>query len=81
MLPSRNLDRFGAGYFYLGLSDHFKTLSTPILAQQDEYGVELFYNCALTPWCWLTGDLQVVRPSTIGFDTAIIPGARLQLLF
>ncbi len=81
MIAGRTLDRFGAGYFYLGLSDDFKALITPFIPQRDEYGIELFYNYAVTPWCWLTGDLQVVRPSTIGFDTAIIPGARLQVLF
>jgi porin len=80
-LRGRTLDTFGAGFFYLGLSDEFKTLARPIFPQQDEYGVELFYNCAVTPWCRLTGDLQVARPSTQGFDTVIIPGLRLQMLF
>lgn len=81
MVRGRTLDRFGIGYFYVGLSDDFKTLSTPILPQRDEFGVEIFYNYAITPACWLTGDLQVVRPSTIGLDRSIIPGMRLQVLF
>ena len=29
----------------------------------------------------LTGDLQIARPSTTGFNTAIIPGLRFQILF
>lgn len=81
MLRGRPLDRFGIGYFYLGLSDEFKTLSRPIRPQRDEHGVEVFYNYAFTPNCWLTGDLQVAQPSTVAFDTAIIPGFRLQVLF
>jgi porin len=81
MLPRRRLDTFGVGYFYLGLSDQFKALAGPFLPQQDEYGVELFYNYAVTPWCRLTYDLQVARPSTQGLDTAIITGLRLQLRF
>ncbi len=81
MLPGRKYDTFGVGYFYLGLSDNFKALSRPILPQQDEYGVELFYNVAITPWARLTTNLQIARPSTIGYDTAIIPGLRFQLLF
>jgi porin len=81
MLPGRTLDTFGVGYFYLGLSDGFKALSRPLLPQRDEYGVELFYNYAVTPWARLTGDLQIARPSTAGLDTAIIPGLRFQILF
>ena len=81
MIPGREYDTFGVGYFYLGLSDNFKTLARPFLPQQDEYGVELFYNWAITPWARLTGDLQIARPSTTGFDTAIIPGLRFQILF
>ncbi len=81
MIHGRALDTFGVGYFYIGLSDNFKALAAPLLPQQDEHGVELFYNYAIAPWCRLTGDLQVARPSTIGFDTAIIAGLRLQMIF
>ena len=81
MIPGRPLDTFGVGFFYLGLSDDFKSLLSPILPQQDEYGVELFYNYAVTPWCRFTTDLQVVRPSTQGIDTSIIPGVRLSVMF
>ena len=28
---------------------------------RDEYGVEAFYNFALTPWAMLTPDIQIVR--------------------
>ncbi len=81
MVRGRPLDRFGIGYFYIGLSDQFKALSLPILPQQDEYGVEFFYNYAFSPACRLTADLQIARPSTVAFDKAIIPGVRLQVLF
>ncbi|MBN9524123.1 carbohydrate porin [bacterium] len=81
MIPGRTYDTFGVGYFYLGLSDNFKALARPFLPQRDEYGVELFYNLAVTPWARFTTDFQVARPSTVGLDTAIIPGFRFQLLF
>ncbi len=81
MIPHRQLDTFGIGYFYLGLSDNFKALASPFLPQRDEYGVEVFYNFALTPWCRFTGDLQIARPSTAEYDTAIITGLRLEMLF
>jgi porin len=81
MLPCRQLDTFGVGMFYLGLSSEFKNLANPFAPQDDEYGFEAFYNYAFTPWCRLTGDLQVVTPSTVSIDTAIVTGMRLQLLF
>jgi porin len=81
MIPGRPIDTFGVGYFYLGLSNGFKTLSQPILPQGDEYGGELFYNLAITPWARFTFDLQIARPSTVGFNTVIIPGLRFQMLF
>lgn len=81
MIPRRQLDTFGIGYFYLGLSDNFKTTTQPFKPQRDEYGVELFYNVAVTPWARLTTDLQIARPSTVGLGTVIMPGIRFQLLF
>ncbi len=86
MLPRRPLDTFGAAFYYVNLGSDFKDLlGGPVLgstlAQRDEHGVELFYNVAFTPWCKLTADLQIVRPSTQRFDTAIIPGVRLKIDF
>ncbi len=81
LLRGRNYDTFGIGYFYIGLSDNFKALASFVQPVRDEFGVELFYNFAITPWARLTGDLQIARPSTVGLDTAIIPGLRFQILF
>jgi porin len=81
MIPGRNLDTFGVGYFYLGLSDDFKSVTRSFHPQQDEYGLELFYNVAITPWARLTPDVQIVRPSTAGLKTTVIPGLRFQMLF
>lgn len=81
MLPDRDLDVFGVGFYYLGLSDELKRLTALIQPQQDEYGAELFYNLALTPWCRLTPNVQVGRPSTRATDTMLATGIRLQLIF
>ena len=81
MFLGREIDTFGAGFFYLGLSDQFKSLTAPVIPQRDEYGVELFYNFAITPWSRFTVDLEVARPSTRAFDTVVIPGIRLELIF
>ncbi len=81
MLRGRTFDTFGLGYYYLGLSENLKNLARPITPIRDEFGVELFYNYAITPWCRLTPNFQVARPSMTRFDTTILAGLRLQLLF
>jgi len=86
LIPGRERDTFGVGYFRIGLSSDFKnllggSLAPPGLAQRDEQGVELFYNAALTPWCHLTGDLQIVEPSTKNLHTTVLTGMRLKIDF
>jgi len=97
MIPGRTLDRFGIGYYYDSV-DHptLKTALGTTSFLRDEWGVEVFYNVALTPWLLLTPDLQVIGPSqkrkftgkgtdpgTVSgshIDTAIVLGLRLQLI-
>ena len=83
LVPSREHDTTGGAYFHIGVSDEVKDLlaSQPGLAQRDEQGVELYYNAALSPWCHLTADLQVAKPSTKAFDTAVLAGSRLKIDF
>lgn len=82
LVSGRENDRFGAGFFYVGLSNNFKQLmSVTPYDQDDEYGFETFYNYALTPWARLTGDVQFVDPSTRQYGSSIIPGLRLQAIF
>jgi len=80
-LRCRKYDTFGIGFFYTGLSEEFKNLAAFVLPQQNEYGTELFYNYAITPWARLTGDVQLARPSTVGLDNTVITGLRMQILF
>ena len=92
IIPSRELDQFGIGYYYLWIGN--PTLRLPLSTRsflRDEWGVEAFYNVALTPWMLLTPDVQVVGPTQkqerTGFlqrqsiGTATILGIRLQLIF
>jgi hypothetical protein len=41
----------------------------------------MFYNFHITPWLRLTADLQILRPVRPGVDNAIVPGARLEVIF
>ena len=78
LIPSRDLDQFGVGYYYLGVKS--PTLQVPIVGTKsflgDEWGFEAFYNIALTPWMRLTPDVQVIGPSQkhpLGHDSQGLP--------
>jgi porin len=95
-IPGRPLDQFGIGYYYMDLS-HPKL--TGIISEKflrDEYGVEAYYNFAITPWMKLTPDIQIIRPAKsklsvssgpppvinkASIDTATVLGLRLQVVF
>jgi porin len=76
LMPARAADTMGAGWFYSGLSNDLQNLVSPLLPLRDLWGVELYYNAAVTPWFHLTGDLQVVRPGVQANDTAVVVGLR-----
>jgi len=80
-LQSRKLDTFGIGYYYLGLSPGLRNLAPVLLPLRDEQAVEVFYNIAITPWCRITPDLQVVFPARKDADTALFLGLRAKLDF
>jgi porin len=91
MIPSRDFDRFGIGYYYTSVNN--PTLQVPFAVKsflRDEWGFEAFYNVALTPWLLVTPDVQVIGPSqkreaTTLFAreyiaTATVLGVRVQLI-
>jgi porin len=92
MFASRELDRFGIGYYYIIIEN--PTFQRPLVTRkllEDEWGFEVFYNIALTPWMLLTPDLQVIGPAQKrrvtglvareSVDVATVLGFRLQLIF
>lgn len=79
LIPSRQNDTFGIGYYFLNVSHE---LPGPIARRiSDEQGVELYYNCAITPWCKLTPDIQIVHPTREGVDTVVVFGLRFKMDF
>jgi len=85
LFTKRTGDEFGIAYAYTDLSKDLKDNLDllPFLNRRlrAEHQVELFYNLHLTPWFQLTGDLQVIRPNRPIASTAIVPGARLRVVF
>jgi porin len=80
-IPSRKLDTFGVAYYYMGFDDGFKDLARVITPVRDERGLEIFYNAALTPWCRITADLQVITPILERAETALVFGVRAKIDF
>jgi len=84
LFPGREGDEFGIAYAYTDLSDVLKdNLDLLPLGGRlrVEHQLEMFYNLHLAPWLQITADLQVIRPTRPVADTAIIPAARLRVVF
>jgi len=79
IIPGRDNDTFGIGYFYLNFQ---KTRLGGFLGiENSSQGFETFYNLAVTPAARMTFDLQVLDSPIPAIDTAVILGMRLNLRF
>ena len=72
LIPGRDNDSFGVGYCYLSVSDDLPRVIER--RTQDEQGMELYYNVAITPWLHITPDLQVVEPTREKVDITVVAG-------
>ena len=85
LIKSRNRDEFGVAYAFSDLSgvlkDNIDLVTVGNRRPRAEHQFEAFYNFHITPWLQLTGDLQIVRPIRDNVDSAIVPGARLVMIF
>ncbi len=93
-VPARAFDEMAVGFYYVDVQS--PTLSGPLRSRsllRDEWGVEVYYNVAITPWLRFTPDVQILQPAqerrlasstTLSKDTINITtvlGARLQMIF
>lgn len=85
LFKSRPTDEFGISYAYTGLSsvlvDNINLLTLGGRRPRSENQIEMFYNFHLAPWLRLTGDIQFIRGVRPLVDTAVVPGARLEIIF
>lgn len=82
LLPGRELDRWGVGYFHYGLTAPLLDgLAALRIQRRSEGGLETFYNYAITPWLRLSADLQVVDPWNATKTRATYTAVRLQTKF
>jgi porin len=78
---SRPYDKMGVAYWWNGLSPNFKQLVSPEIDLRNTWGLEIYYNYAITPWLHLSPDLQLVKNEREGDNLAVIPGIRLVIDF
>jgi len=85
LFEGRRRDEFGVAYAYTDLSEDLKdNLDLLPLGNERlraEHQLETFYNVYLTPWLQLTGNLQIIRPTSPDADTAVVPAVRLKVVF
>jgi porin len=76
IIPGRDKDTFGIGYFYIEQSDELPSIFD---FYEDSKGAEIFYNIEVTPWLHVTPDFQIIEPSLKNVDTAYIAGVRVKV--
>ena len=81
MIPCRPDDTFGLGYFYYNFSDALQNAVQPVVRVDDEQGVELYYDLALTRWLRVTADLQWIDPATGANQDVWLAGLRASIRF
>lgn len=77
----READTFGAGYFYTGVSGALQDFAPPPFPLGNEEGFEMYYNIAVTPWCHVTPDLQVLEPFRQRIDSSLLFALRAKIDF
>lgn len=78
LIAGRKDDSLGIGYYRVCRSDS-PALDT--LSFGDSQGIEVFYECAVTPWMFVTPSIQVIDPSQSNVDTVYVAGLRLTVKF
>jgi porin len=79
ILPGRDNDMFGVGYFYSETEDD--NVLTAVGIDDSTNGGEVFYNLAITPAARIAFDVQWLKADVPGADNALVLGTRFWLNF
>jgi porin len=79
VIPQRDDDTFGVGAYYGLISDNVSDISGGL--SDDYWGLEAYYNVAVTPWLHVTPNFQVTDPFFDNVDTAYVLGVRAKVDF
>ena len=81
-IRSRHADSFGVGWYYFDTSNDLEATFAPLVGSlQAGQGVELYYDIAVTKWCHVTPDMQVLTSPQENLDTSLVVGVRTNLSF
>jgi porin len=79
-INGRSNDTWGLGWHMNAISDELGPVATAFLGVGDGQGVELFYNCEVTPRFHVTSDIQYIHPSARNrADDAVAVGFRAKI--
>jgi porin len=81
LFNKRQRDRFGISYSIAGVSRKLREVIKPVFGVRDEHTGEAFYNYSITPWMYLTADIQIIRPALADSHLKLVPGMRLVIEF
>ncbi|MCT0198602.1 carbohydrate porin [Synechococcus sp. CS-1325] len=81
MFVNRPYDGFGVGFYYYNWSQALEATLDPLLPLDNEKGLEIYYNFALTPWFILTADLQLIDPGKADFAIETVAALRAKFTF
>lgn len=80
VIPGRPHDRYGFGLYSMIVSDELR--EQPLIGNLDtEWGLEAFYNIAITPWLQLTPDIQYIQSGLPSIDDSVVVATRIQMYF
>src|SRR5690606_37927172 len=79
LMPGRDHDTFGAGYFYNSLKESSITGFAAIVDYSQ--GFEAYYAIAISPAVNLTLDVEIIDTWDSDVDTAVLLGMRLGIDF
>jgi porin len=80
-IPHRELDNFGVGYYFGGVSQSLRDTLDPVIRIRNENGMEAFYNVAVTGWSKVSADVQFIDPFAVGSKTRTFFSIRWKLIF
>ena len=81
VIPGRENDRYGLGFYKLFESGDFN--DEPVIGDllEDEWGMEAFYNFAITPWLQVSPSIQYVNSGVKSVGDSTILSLRVQADF
>jgi porin len=79
VIPGRPLDRYGVGFYGLFQSDEAQPTVIDLI--EDEWGMEVFYNLAITPWLQFSPSVQYIDSGQVDVDHSVVVTIRLQMYF